>query len=783
MSEKIKINQGWKFLKGDDTSSYLASYKDELWESVCLPHCVSLSPIISSGGRNYQGVARYRQEFTLSKPSTKEVVLIEFEGAMQVLECWINGEKIGTHYCGYTPAIFDITKWVKYNEKNVIAVRVDNSDFSDAPPGKSQTVLDFTYEGGLYKSVYIHRLPEVHVTNSVLENIVAGGGIFVTYSDVNETSAMVNVKTHLKNITDCNRELQIVQSIIDESNEVVANSVSEVSLSADSSEHFNQQIQVLNPKLWSPVTPNVYYLKTVIMDENSVIDTIETLIGIRTFAFTTDEGFVINGKSCVLSGGNYHMTFGQVGNAMSDNLLRRDARKLREAGMMNVRSHYPFPDAFIDECNKIGLTLIICNPGWQFYKNGVFEERAYQNLRDIIRKQRNHPSVVLWEAILNESVDMTVEFQQKLHRIVHEEIPEGECYTSSDSGYSDVAYRWFDPRMFGEAAIRKNPSILEETRKITEGKPHFIREYGDCPDNFTDQNTTWRVPRIWGEDLMIKQVRRMIWDKEIDWLVNYRSCVNDKSLCGYNMWPAIEHNRGYHMNPCYGGFLDLQRIPKYSFYFFKSQQSPDVRIKQIDCGPMVFIANAWSELSPDDITVYSNCESVRLYHNDIFIEERTPDEIPINHPPFTFKNDFYFGRARSEIRVDGIIGGQVVATDMRFSPGIATHLELIPDKEGIELVADGSDLLFVRVYAKDDHNHVVPRSFDAHDIVFEVSGAGKIVGDCIKHTELGVTGILVQSSTEPGKICISAKLKHPLRYGRADFINGYLEIETMKDRK
>lgn len=777
MRERIKINQDWKFLKGDDSSSSFKKYNDVLWEDVCLPHCVELAPVISSGGRNYQGISRYRKYFSLAKPTAKERVLIEFEGAMQILELWINGQNVGTHYCGYTPGIFDITDYIVYDEENTISVRLDNSDYPIAPPGKPQGTLDFTYEGGIYKSVYIHRLPEVHVTNAILENIVAGGGLFVRYENVTQESAGVKVKAHLKNITECEKNITLKQIIKDEC-EVVAEVCEEIKLLANSAEHFDLKMTVLNPKLWSPNHPNLYILETVIEENSEIIDKVETTIGIRNFEFTARNGFFMNGEHIKLSGGNYHMTFGQIGNAMPDNLLRRDARKLREAGMLNVRSHYPFPDAFIDECNKLGMTLIICNPGWQWFKEGIFKERAYQNIRDIIHKQRNHPAVVLWEAILNESNDMTVEFQQTLSEIAHEEIPDSECYTSSDSGYSDVAYKWFDPRMYGDAFIRAHPEEFEESCRNSANKPLFVREYGDCPDNFGDQNTVWRTPRAWGEDMMIKQVRRMIWDKELDWMTNYRSHYNEDFLCGFNMWPAIEHNRGYHMNPCYGGMLDLHRIPKYSFYFFKSQQSVDVNIENIPCGPMIFLANSWSELSPDDITVYSNCEKVRLYHNNVLIEEKEPDDIPVPHAPFTFKNNFYYGRERSEIRVEGLIGDEVVATDARFSPGVTVKMELVPDTDGIDLVADGSDVIFVRLYAKDDHGNTVPRSFDAHDVVFEISGEGKILGDNVKHTELGVTGILVQSTKNAGKIIIKTKLKYPLKYDRRGIENGYLEIIT-----
>ncbi|MGV8979719.1 sugar-binding domain-containing protein [Clostridium sp.] len=796
MREISCINKGWKFLKGDDTSAHLSDYDDLSWQQVNLPHAVDISPLISSGGRNYQGICRYRKYFKIDKKDEGEKILLEFEGAMQVLEVWINNHKLSTHYCGYTPAIYDITPYITFTEENVIAVRLDNSDCSDVPPGKNQEVLDFTYEGGIYRNVKIHRLPPVHITNAILENIVAGGGLFITYDFVSEESAEVNIKTHIRNNTDNLKKITVEQSIIDHEDNCVASIKTIIDIKEHEAEHCNQLIKVLDPKLWHPNSPYLYNLQTTLLDNGEIIDSACTSIGIRTFTFTKDKGFIINGNRLKVSGANYHQTFGQVGNAMSDNLLRRDARKLREASMIHIRSHYPFANSFTNECDKLGMMLTISNPGWQYYKEGIFVDRACQNLRDIIHWLRNHPSIIIWEAILNESNNMTKEFQQRVHDIVHEEIPKGPCFTASDSGISDIAYSSFDPGMFDpnlpilpkarmvlginpdviNAELVKDNHIIMEQAKERLDKPKWIREYGDNPDNFTDHNCAWRVPRAWGEELMIKQVRRMIWDKNKEWVTNYTSCYNNELLCGFGMWPGIEHNRGTHMNPCYGGFLDLQRIPKYSFYFFKSQQDPDVFVDNVDCGPMIFIANSWSELSPDKITVFSNCEHVRLYHNDILIEEREPDTVKIKHPPFTFENDFYYGRDRSEIRVEGLINAEVVATDSRFSPGVTKSLHLGSDLMGIGLEANGSDLLFVRVEAHDDRETLVPLTFDAHEIAFSITGPGKIIGDTIRHTELGITGVLIQSTTEPGKIAVTAQLRYPQKYKRIAIKPGFIEI-------
>lgn len=769
MRERIKINQDWKFILGDNSSAHLTEFNDAFWEDVCLPHSVQITPTNCSGCRNYQGICRYRKKIFIQSSEKKERILLEFEAAMQVMELWINGKALPTHYCGFTTAVYDVTDYVLFDSENIISVRLDNSDNSEVPPGKLQANLDFTYEGGMYKSVYLHTVPSVHITNPILENIVAGGGIFVHYENVSSKFADVLIKTHVRNIGE-NGGFTLKQSILDENLQSVACCEEEIILAQEQAEHFESVVKVENPSLWSPYKPNLYTLKTEIIGENAeVIDEVLTTIGIRT-AELRAEGAFINGEKIALTGGNYHMHFSQIGNAMPDNLLRRDARKLREAGMISMRSHYPFPDAFIDECDKLGITTIISNPGWQFFQEGIFEERALQNMREIVRKLRNHPSIVLWEAILNESKEMTDEFILKVSALVHEEFPYDFCYTADDKGLGDVAYKWWDKRMYGKFLI-KHPEHFDEVVKNGKGKPRWIREYGDGPV------VAWKAPRFAGEAAMVKQVNDLIGTENEIWHSNYNSAYNDKTLTGYGVWPAIEHNRGVAPTPSYSGFLDLQRLPKYSFYFYKSQRSPLDIIENVESGAMVFIANAWAPLSPKDVTVYSNCEKVRLYYNDEFVEERTADDVAVGKPPFTFKGDFHCARERTGIRVEGIIGGEVVAQDARFCPGFTTEIKLEADYNGIDLVADGSDILFVKCSALDEFGDVVPYTFDDNEIVFSIEGEGKIIGDTVKKTEVGVTGFLVQSTKKAGEIKVFAKLKYPQKTN-FKFINGELEIHS-----
>ncbi|MGL6174321.1 MAG: glycoside hydrolase family 2 TIM barrel-domain containing protein, partial [Cellulosilyticaceae bacterium] len=683
---------------------------------------------------------------------------------------------------GYLPFLYDLTDLLVYGEENVIAIRLDNSDAPDVPPGKPQQDLDFTYEGGLYRNIYIHITDKLYITHPILAGEVAGGGIFVTYPKVSHEEADIAIQTHISNEQEKVATFRLVQKLVDEAGQLVQEIAHEYTVAANQTAHFKQVMTIESPTLWHPSNPYLYTLKTAIEVEDREIDSQETVIGVRTFEFTS-KGFKLNGEFLKVSGANYHQSGVYVGNALSDNMLRRDAKKLREAGFFHIRSHYPFAPAFMEACDQLGHLVIVSTPGWQWYKEGIFVERVYQNIREMVRWHRNHPSVILWEPILNES-NMPDAFQQSVHEIVHEEYPVDPCYTASDYGPTDVAYKEFDLDMLGVQTLENhNPDELKKEIK-GEVKPLWIREYGDSPDNWVDQNAAWRVPRSWGEHALLRQVERTL-EPEIKFAGTYLGMCTKEHICGFGLWPGIEHNRGYHINPCWGGVFDLYRIPKYSYHFYKSQQDATVQIRDLENGPMVFIANDWGELSPVDITVYSNCEEVRLYHQEELIEVRKPEAISIPHPPFIFRDmKKYLTRERTQIKVEGLIDGEVVAVDSRWSPGVPKKLVLEADCMNHPLEADGSDLLMVYCKVVDEQGNLTTLTADHMPIRFTVCGEAKIIGDesiganPIKPVR-GQCAILVQASKQAGKITIQAALEHAKKYNAIAIEEGYLELESI----
>lgn len=726
-------------------------------QSVCLPHTVKLTPANSSGCRNYQGECIYQKDIYIPSEYRNKKVLIEFEGAMGVSVLYVNSVKVAEHFCGYTPFVVDLSDHLVYGENNTFRITLDNRDNADVPPGKPQSELDFTYDGGLYRKATLSVFDRLYITHPLLADEIAGGGIFVHYEDVSEEGAKVCVRTQIMNEFDDTEEYVLKLTLRDSDGKTVCTKEIASSLAPAGSEYIEYTFDVENPHLWSIDTPYIYTLTAQILRGDEVSCEKTEDIGIRTFTYTVDDGVIFNGKSHRFSGVNYHMTWPYIGNAVPDGLLRRDMIKLKEMGCENIRSHYPFGKATTDSCNHLGMTVIVSNPGWQFCHEGIFLDRAEQNMRDIIRWQRNNPCIILWEPILNES-KMSYEIQLSFHQLVHEEYPYNDCYTASDYGPTDVSYKDYVPGMIGYADYG-----FIEKRDLTP-TPIWTREYGDDPDNFTDQNTVWRMPRAFGDAPMVDSVNRMLkrYQKSEDTSVQYIDVYNNKKRCGYGVWPGISHNRGYHMNPCYGGHLDLFRVPKFSYYFMKCQQDREI------VGNLVYIASWWSDVSPDDVTVYSNAEEVELICDGVSVARQKPDDVAVKHPPFTFSHVRHDFKARpyperSRLTARAYVNGRIVAEQTVIAPGVPRKLILEPDMCGIPFYADGADILAVRCKVTDVDGTVVPLMGDSLPILFEIEGEGTIVGDSSIMAnpvcpEAGIATVLIRSTQTAGKIRLRAHL-------------------------
>ncbi|MGL4292610.1 MAG: glycoside hydrolase family 2 TIM barrel-domain containing protein [Bacteroidales bacterium] len=763
------MNPAWKFHKGSLPDAHIYNFDDSNWQVVSLPNGIEYLPTEASGCINYQGEIWYRKQFTPESTLKGKKIFLHFEAIMGKSRVFVNGKLLKEHFGGYLPVVVEISDAIDWNKENVIAVWADNSDDPDYAPGKPQDVLDFSYFGGIYRDCWLVTHNQVYITDPNFENEKAGGGVFIAYDRVSEKSADILLKTHLRNTSKKSFKGSIVYELRTTEEKPVASFKEAVHIAPGRCTVKNSKSTVLNPKLWSPDSPELYNLYIRVMDENeNIIDGYRKRIGIRSIEFKGEDGFWLNGKPYEkpLIGANRHQDFAIVGNAVSNNIHWRDAKKLRDAGLKVVRNaHCPQDPAFMDACDELGLFVIVNTPGWQFWnEKPIFEQHVYQDIRNMVRRDRNHPSVWMWEPILNETW-YPADFAKNARNIVDEEYPFPYCYSGCDS---EARGHEHFPILFSHPTNADRAFALKQADKK---KTYFTREWGDNVDDWSSHNSPSRVSRNWGEQPMLVQARHYA-NPPYPYTSYNALYETNRQHVGGCLWHSFDHQRGYHPDPFYGGLMDVFRQPKYAYHLFQAQRDPLKTDLIAETGPMVFIAHEMTPFSNPDVEVYSNCEQIRLSvnkdgYNHIYTKPVKKSGIP--SPIITFENVFdfmidkklsYAGRQNEVFMLaEGLIDGEVVATH-RISPARRPEKVILwVDNENTDLIADGSDFVTI-VAAITDKNENIKR-LNNYFIRFEIEGEGKIIGDSSVFANpapvrWGTAPVLIQSTTNPGQIKITA---------------------------
>lgn len=292
----LNMNTDWAFYRGDIPDGEKMDLNDADWIASTLPHIMQLEKKHCGGDIIYDGIGWYRRYFKLPAQYKNKRVVVSFEGVMTSCEVFLNEKKIKIHHGGYVGFVCDLTDEINWGGNNLLAVRVSAEYDSLTPPGKPQGKMDFYYYSGIYRDVEMVITDKLHITDALEEDEVAGGGVFVTYPEVTKERAQVYVKTHIKNAKEKEEKGNLRISLTDQNNNIVVEKNRPFSLTAHSKNHFDTEIEVNNPALWHPYTPNMYNLKTEVVVDGQVIDVLRTPIGIRTIKYTTEEGFFINGE-------------------------------------------------------------------------------------------------------------------------------------------------------------------------------------------------------------------------------------------------------------------------------------------------------------------------------------------------------------------------------------------------------------------------------------------------------------------------------------------------------
>lgn len=767
------MNPGWQFYKGDIPEAFKKEFDDTNWEIVSLPNSIEELPVEASGCVNYQGVVWYRKHFEAPRDLKGKKLFLHFEAIMGKCRVWINGKFVKEHFGGYLPVIIDATPYLSFESENIIAVAADNSDDADYPPGKPQKTLDFAYFGGIYRDCWLIAHNSVFITDANYENKIAGGGVIVSFDKVSKQKAFVNITAHIKNETTAPFQGKVRYELFDAKKNKVAFGQEAIKIGQNTDYMASVGLTVNRPHLWSPETPYLYNLHITVVDKSGkTIDGYRKRVGIRSIEFKGKGGFWLNGEPYgkPIIGANRHQDFAVVGNALSNSLHWRDAVKLRRAGLKVIRNaHYPQDPAFMDACDELGLFVIVTTPGWQFWnEKPIFEQRVYEDIRNMVRRDRNHPSVWLWEPILNETWYPDY-FAKKVKEIVEEEYPYPYCYTACDlqaKGSEHFPVLYMHP-------IIGDQDKVERAKNYDENKTYFTREWGDNVDDWNSHNSPSRVSREWGETPMLVQAQHYA-NPYYAYTCYETLFKQTPQHMGGCLWHPFDHQRGYHPDPFYGGIMDAFRQPKLSYYMFASQRNPKEKPDSNEIGAMVHIANAMTPFSPQNVTVYSNCDEIRLTASKgntpmVYKKEKRENGMPA--PVITFEKAFDVMQDKklsrekrqqdSYLLAEGYIDGKKVAEHKVYPARRPSKLLLWSDNEGMPLQANGSDLVTLIAAVADD-NENIKRLNNAY-IYFTVEGEGELIDDASEMlnpvpVHWGTAPILLRTTTQSGTIKVKASI-------------------------
>lgn len=717
------LDKGWSFTRVEDGRNAAHPLANAEWETVSLPHTTRLEPRIVND--QWQGIAFYRRDIEAPQDWQGKVVLLRFEAAMNVAEVWLNGTQIGRHLGGYLPFTLDLTPHLRLGQSNRLLVRLDNRDNPITGP-KPLKQLDFNSYGGLYREVRLLVKPAVHLTDEMLADREAGGGLFITYPQADAQAATVAIAADIRNIAPTARIATVRHELFDGERKV-GEAVETLPLEAGATRRSAVTIGVENPALWSPRHPNLHRLVTHVSADGEE-ERVETRIGIRRLSIAKD-GLHINGEKLFLRGVNRHQEYPYVGYALSPLADYRDAKRIKESGFDYVRlSHYPHSPAFMRAADELGLVVMDAIPGWQYINPDLaFRAQVLKTCRDMIRRDRNHPSVIAWECSLNET-QMPLDLVRDFHAIVKAEYPGEQSWSA---GWQDDGYD-----IYLQARQHRLKHYTPSSR------PYFVSEYGDW--EYYAQNAGFHQHGWADLKPAERSSRQSLADGEARLLqqaTNGAEAHTDNlgtPALADSYWVMYDYNRGYAEDLELSGLMSLERLPKFLYWFFRSQRDAAETSPRYESGPMVHIASHWLPGSAPQVRVFTNADSVELFLNGRSLGVAKPDAAGrLAHPPVTFDTG---GFTPGTLLAVAFIDGREVARHSVTTPGAPAALAVTLDDAGVPPVAD--DLIFVRATVTDAAGNKVPDA--GHNVTFQAEGDYALVGPGVMAAEGGIASMLVR---------------------------------------
>nr|WP_275556894.1 glycoside hydrolase family 2 TIM barrel-domain containing protein [Bacteroides caecigallinarum] len=751
--EKICFNDNWSFSLSDNPKASETDFDDEEWRVLNLPHDWAIegdfskdNPSGTGGGALPGGIGWYRKTFIPSNEDSDKIIRIDFDGIYMNSEVFINGQSLGKRPYGYISFGYDITPYLKWNEKNVIAVRVDNSEQPNSR----------WYSGcGIYRNVWLTKTNPVHVDE---------WGTYVTSSDISNDNATLNIVTTVQNSGNDNETVTLKSILNDMDGSVVAETESSVSVVAGQKSDISHTLNISSPKLWDTENPYLYYLVTEVIKDGKCIDRYTTTTGVRDFKFDAEKGFILNGKQTKINGVCMHHDLGCLGAAVNTRAIERLLQILKGMGCNGIRcSHNPPAPELLDLCDKMGF--IVMDEAFDMWRKKktshdyarYFNEWHEKDLRDFILRDRNHPSIFVW-SIGNEVLEqwsdakadtLSLEEANLILNFGHSAdmlAKDGEMSVNSLLTKKLAEFvRELDPtRPITAGCNEPNPGnhLFKSGALDIIGYNYHNANIPDVPKNFpgkpfiiTESNSAlmtrgyYRMP---SNEMFIWPER---WDKpfydESFSCSSYDNCHapwgntheeniklvrNNDFISGQYIWTGFDYigeptPYGWPARSSYFGIVDLAGFPKDVYYLYQAEWTN----KQV---LHLFPHWNWTEGQEIDMwCYYNNADEVELFINGESQGICSKDEDNLH---VVWRVKFIPGTVKVVARKNG----NIIAEKEIHTAGTPHKIRLTPDRNII--TADGKDLSFVTVEVLDKDNNLCPISENL--INFEVKGNAFIAG-------------------------------------------------------
>ncbi len=761
----VSFGKDWKFQLGDVPGAEAVDFGDESWRKLNVPHDWSIegefsekNPATPGGGALPGGIGWYRKTFKVSTEDLKGSVFIDFDGVYQNSEVWINGHSLGKRFYGYSSFRYELTPWLVSGEKeNILAVKVDNS---------MQPNSRWYSGSGIYRNVWL-------ITTG--KTYIAHWGTFITTPEITATNAKVKIVHHIKNKLVADQKLVLKTVILDPAGKEVNRGKMETKGVKDSVLSATFDFDVKNPVLWSLDAPKMYSAVSKVFVDGELVDNYTTPFGIRSFEFNAEKGFFLNGKSVKINGVCNHQDLGCLGSAINLRALERQLEILKGMGCNAIRtSHNPPAPELLDLADQMGFLIMDeafdmwKKPKNKFDYSTVWDEMHKKDLQDLILRDRNHPSVIIWSIgneILEQWDSTGIMISKELAGYVREldttrpitsacNDPKPTNFIIRSEALDLIGYNYHQndfaafPQTFpGKKFIGTETVSALMTRGVYDMPSDEIRRWpvrdnwkGPKPNADNTCSSYDNVSAPWGST------------HEETWKV----IKKHDFLSGQFIWTGFDYlgeptPYWWPSRSSYFGIIDLAGFPKDVYYMYQSEWTKKDVLH-------IFPHWNWTEGQTVDIWAYSNAEEVELFLNDksLGVKKKQGDELHL-----MWRVPFTPGTLKAVSRT---AGKDILVKEVKTA-GVPARLVVTADRAAIK--ADGIDLSYLTVDVVDANSIIVPNADNL--VKFRVEGDGKIVGvdngDPVSHESFkasqrkafhGKCLVVVQSGDKPGIVKLMA---------------------------